>query len=96
MSPRQDLARFYKRLEEILNKDAEKEGNDLCSLQPSIVAIEGIDGTGLFDSRLNLIDVIVKLFRQEQFSARFGTLVWQVLLIGGAPDNYSCDFLHKL
>ena len=96
MSPRQDLARFYKRLEEILNKDAEKEGSDLCSLQPSIVAIEGIDGTGLFDSRLNLIDVIVKLFRQEQFSARFGTLVWQVLLIEGAPDNYSCDFLHKL
>ena len=93
MSPRQDLARFYKRLEEILNKDAEKEGSDL---QPSIVAIEGIDGTGLFESRLNLIDVIVQLFRQEQFSARFGTLVWQVLLIGGAPDNYSCDFLHKL
>ena len=89
MSPRQDLARFYKRLEEILNKDAEKEGSDL---QPSIVAIEGIDGTGLFESRLNLIDVIVQLFRQEQFSARFGTLVWQVLLIGGAPDNYSCDF----
>ena len=96
MSPRQDLARFYKRLEEILNKDAEKKGNDLCSLQPSIVAIEGIDGTGLFQSRLDLIDVIVQLLRQEQFSARFGTLVWQVLLIGGAPDNYSCDFLHKL
>ena len=81
MSPRQDLARFYKRLEEILNKDAEKKGNDLCSLQPSIVAIEGIDGTGLFESRLDLIDVIVQLLRQEQFSARFGTLVWQVLFI---------------
>ena len=43
--PRHDLAWFYERLEEILNKDPEKEGS---SLQPSIVAIEGIDGTGFF------------------------------------------------
>lgn len=40
---RQDLARFYKRLEDLLNKDSKK---DICSLQPSIIAIEGIDGTG--------------------------------------------------
>ena len=43
--PRHDLAWFYERLEEILNKDPEKEGSNL---QPSIVAIEGIDGTGFF------------------------------------------------
>ena len=60
MSPRQDLARFYKRLEEIHNKDSDKEGSDLHSLKPSIVAIEGIDGTGLNEGRIYLIGEIIQ------------------------------------
>ena len=50
MSPRPDLALFYERLEGVLNKDLEKDGSDLCSPQPSIIAIEGIDGTGPYES----------------------------------------------